>query len=116
RAATPPAPASAPEAATAAALSGPGAVAQAAALPGAEAQAGTGSSTGVLVHIGLTVPADAAGLATAADLAGVSVGPSAPVSADGDRDDPKQLPPIPRIPQQSDRRTALDGERRPHFQ
>jgi hypothetical protein len=50
------------------------------------------------------------------DLAGVSVSSSAAVPTDCDGDDPKRLPATPRIPQQSDRRTALDGERRPHFQ
>jgi len=65
----------------------------------------------------VTIPADTAGRADGASLAGVSVSSSGgPGSTDGDGDDLTQLSVAPRIPQQSDRRTALDGDRRPHFQ
>ncbi|HUN35311.1 MAG TPA: hypothetical protein VMU95_25195 [Trebonia sp.] len=68
---------------------------------------------------GLPVPevaSEPAGLPGGEDLAAVSVSASPAVSADCDPGDRTQVPVVPRIPQQSDRRAALDGERRPHFQ
>jgi hypothetical protein len=100
-------------------LAGPEAAAQvapeAAVLTGPEVHPSAGTGPGVVVHVGVTVPADAAGLADGTDLAGVSVSAAPAISADRDADDPKQPPAAPLIPQQVDRRTAMDGERRPHF-
>jgi hypothetical protein len=95
-------------------------------LPGAEAGAGVGAGavTGAgadakghgdtSVRISVTVPADAAGLAGDADLAHVSVSAGAK-APDRDRDDRKESPPVPRIPQQADRRTAVDNQSRPRL-
>lgn len=108
--------------------SGATASADTADLPGAEAGAGVGVGAGAAtgagadakghgdtsVRISVTVPADAADLAGDADLAHVSVSAGAK-AADRDRDDRKESPPVPRIPQQADRRTAVDNQSRPRL-
>jgi hypothetical protein len=63
----------------------------------------------------VTVPEDAADLAGDADLAGISVSAGATIATDRDADGHQERSAVPRIPQQADRRTALDGQSRPRL-
>jgi hypothetical protein len=83
-------------------------VADGAAGHAAVAHAEAGQRAGLTLHSDITVPADTAG------LAGVSVS-TGPVAADRDGTGPRPVPAVPQIPQQPDRRTALDAQQRTHL-
>jgi hypothetical protein len=95
---------------------GPQPAVSSAAAPGPAPAVSPAPAPGQEVHIDITVPEDAADLAAGADLAEVPVSAGGTVSADRDGGDPQPPQAAPRIPQQADRRTALDGDRHPHFQ